>query len=349
MWLKIGFLFTLLFHTVSIAQTTQKTVVAIKGDGVYTILRKNGLDPIKYYRDFIELNKENLNSNDKLYIGKKYLLPINKELIIDTKNTLIDSTSIKKIDSPSSKIKEIEYPLFGKKYSNISIENNALEGTVYYLISGHGGPDPGAIEKYNEKLIAEDEYAYDVTLRIARKLLSKGAKVYVIIQDNDDGIRDKRLLEIDYDEINYPKAKIKRSQKLRLKQRTETVNSLYLKHKGSFQRLIVTHVDSRSKGKNIDVFFYHHKNSKKGKKLAENIQSTFKKKYAKYQPNRIYSGTVGSRSNLYVIKNTLPAIVYIELGNIKNKKDQRRILDYENRDAMAKWIVEGIVSDFTSK
>ena len=348
MQLNVGFLFlfTLFFQTIC---SGQKTVTAIQGDGIYTILRKNNLDPVKYYKEFILLNKENLNSDNGLYIGKEYFLPAKKEEEIEETGAIVDSIiPLKKPDSLSLK-KEINEPLFGEKYANVTIESNKLEGAIYYLISGHGGPDPGAVEKYNEKLIAEDEYAYDVTLRIARKLLSKGAKVYVIVQDNDDGIRDKRLLEIDYDEVNYPKAKIKRSQKLRLRQRTETVNKLYLKHKGSFQRLIVTHVDSRSKGKNIDVFFYHHKNSKKGKKLAENIQNTFKKKYAKYQPNRLYSGTVGSRSNLYVIKNTLPPTVYIELGNIKNKKDQRRILDYENRDAMAKWIVEGVVRDFSSK
>jgi N-acetylmuramoyl-L-alanine amidase len=35
------------------------------------------------------------------------------------------------------------------------------------------------VENYNGKLIAEDEYAYDVTLRLARMLISNGAKVYM--------------------------------------------------------------------------------------------------------------------------------------------------------------------------
>jgi N-acetylmuramoyl-L-alanine amidase len=196
------------------------------------------------------------------------------------------------------------------------------------------------VENYNGKLIAEDEYAYDVTLRLARMLISNGAKVYMIIKDANDGIRDQRILEVDYDEINHPKKQIYRSQKSRLKQQTKTVNNLFSQHTHMYQRLIVTHVYSRSKGENIDVFFYHHKNSIKEKKLAENIQTTFKQKYTQYQPNRKYSGTVESRSDLYVIQNTVPAMVYIELGNIKNVKDQKRILDYENRDALAKWIVE---------
>ena len=341
MFKKFSLIFYVLcfFSTANFSQATKKTTVAVKGDGVYSILRKNNLDPVKFYKEFIQLNNKNLTSNNKLFIGRTYILPMNievKEEPLENKAQVSDSI-LKE---------ETKYSIFGEKYASITMKDEKLKGAVYYLISGHGGPDPGAIEKYNDKLISEDEYAYDVTLRLARKLLSHGAKVYIIIEDPNDGIRDKKLLEIDYDEITHFKKKIPRNHKLRLQQRTKIVNSLYLRHKGSYQRLIVTHIDSRSESKNIDVFFYHHKNSKNGKRLAENIQNTFQKKYTQYQPNRMYSGTVGSRSSLYLIKNTLPAMVYIELGNIKNKKDQRRILNYQNRDAMAKWIVEGLITDF---
>jgi N-acetylmuramoyl-L-alanine amidase len=323
----------------SSGQVPQKSVVAGEGDGMYSILRSNGLNPVKYAKAFIELNKKNLGPDNGLYTGRTYLLPIPEQK--DTKDTI---PAIQPVPPPAKKT--LNYPIFGEGYSSVPIDSDKLKGAVYYLISGHGGPDPGAVEKYDGKLISEDEYAYDVTLRLARRLISDGAKVYMIIKDKNDGIRDKRILEVDYDEVNHPGRKIYRSQKLRLRQRTKTVNHLFTKHTHLYQRLIVTHVDSRSKGENIDVFFYHHKNSKKGKKLAENIQTTFKQKYAEYQPNRIYSGSVGSRNDLYVIQNTTPAMVYIELGNIKNAKDQKRILDYENRDALAKWIAEGLEVDF---
>ena len=39
-------------------------------------------------------------------------------------------------------------------------------------------------------------------------------------------------------------------------------------------------------------------------------------------------------------------MVYIEIGNIKNPKDQRRILDPDNRQALAKWISEGVLLDY---
>jgi N-acetylmuramoyl-L-alanine amidase len=47
-----------------------------------------------------------------------------------------------------------------------------------------------------------------------------------------------------------------------------------------------------------------------------------------------------------MVKNTLPAMAYIEIGNIRNKRDQRRIFDPDNRQALAKWISEGLLLDY---
>ncbi|WP_343488003.1 N-acetylmuramoyl-L-alanine amidase [Allomuricauda sp. d1] len=289
------------------------------------------MNPTKHYNTFVELNAENLGEDELLYVGKIYKLP-------DT--TLSTNKKVEEVNLP-------EYPIFGDDFSKIDSLSNRLEGTVYYLISGHGGPDPGAIVKYGDKLIAEDEYAYDVTLRLARELLGHGAEVHIIVEDENDGIRDNRALELDTDETVANTA-IPLSQLQRLKQRTEAVNTLYLGNRGKYQRLLVTHVDSRSKGTNIDVFFYHHEKSKNGKRLAESIHRTFLRKYKKFQPNRVYNGTFMERSSLYVVKNTLPAMAYIEIGNIRSKKDQRRILDPDNRQALAKWISEGIILDYES-
>ena len=151
---------------------------------------------------------------------------------------------------------------------------------------GHGGPDPGAVGKYGNHTLCEDEYAYDVTLRLARRLIEHGALVYMITRDNNDGIRDASFLKCDKDERCYPNLVIPRGQTSRLRQRKDAVNKLYVKNKGKHQRLIITHVDSRSKRQNIDVFFYYDRRSKTGKKMALNLQNTFKAKYNQHQPNR---------------------------------------------------------------
>jgi N-acetylmuramoyl-L-alanine amidase len=224
-----------------------------------------------------------------------------------------------------------------------------LKGAIYYLVSGHGGPDPGAMAVYEGKSISEDEYAYDITLRLAKELLAHGAMVYIIIRDENDGIREERILEMDRDEVAYPDKVIPLNQLDRLQQRVDIVNDLYKQNKGAYQRLIVTHVDSRSEGQNIDVFFYHHEKSQNGKRLAESIHKTFEAKYRQYQPNRNYSGTFEDRTSLFLVKKTHPAMTFIEIGNIRNEKDQRRILDPDNRQALAKWISEGVILDFEER
>ena len=73
----------------------------------------------------------------------------------------------------------------------------------------------------------------------------------------------------------------------------------------------------------------------KAKRLANNMKDTFESKYGKHQPNRGFSGTVSGR-NLYVLSHTTPASVFVELGNIQNTFDQRRLVMDSNRQALAK-------------
>lgn len=339
----IFLIISLIFIGKAFPQDSLQTVVAQQGDGIYSLLRKQGMDPAKHYQKFIELNREVLGADNQLSVGRTYRIPL---VLVDSVR-IVDS--IQKISKELKPVDGVEHSIFGPKHALVLNVSNKLKGAVYYLVSGHGGPDPGAVETYEGKIIAEDEYAYDVTLRLAKELLANGAEVFIIVRDPDDGIRDQMALEIDRDEVVYPNEVIPLNQLARLEQRVEIVNKLYKENIGQYQRLIVTHVDSRSEDANIDVFFYYHEVSKNGQRLAENIHRTFDKKYAKYQPNRDYVGTFTDRSSLYLVKKTLPAMVYIELGNIRNNKDQKRILDPENRQAMAKWIAEGVMLDFETK
>jgi N-acetylmuramoyl-L-alanine amidase len=236
--------------------------------------------------------------------------------------------------------------LFGPRYARVAVKDHLLRGAVYYLASGHGGPDPGALGRYGKYVLPEDEYAYDVTIRLARALMEHGATVYMILQDPNDGIRDDKILKLDRDEVTYPRQSIPLNQTLRLRQCTDAVNRLNRKHKGAYQRMVTIHVDSRSAGETIDVFFYHHQNSGVGKRLAKNIHRSFNAGYKRYQPNRSYLGNVSDRSSLYVVRNSHPPTVFIELGNIRNEKDQRRFLLAGNRQALANWICDGMRVDY---
>lgn len=245
------------------------------------------------------------------------------------------------------KRKKLSEPLFGQRHAAYSVTSSELKGAVFYLVSGHGGPDPGCIGRYNGKELHEDEYAYDIVLRLGRELLRRGAVVHFIIQDAKDGIRDDAVLKNSKRETCMGK-EIPLNQVARLQQRCEAINRLYRKGGGTYRRAVFVHVDSRSRGKQTDVFFYHAPASKKGQQLAKRLQTTFAAKYGRHQPNRGFRGTVSER-NLYVLRNTTPVGVFLELGNIQNARDQQRLVIPDNRQALANWIAEGIVKDFRGK
>lgn len=290
------------------------------GEGFNSFLLRNHISPVKDLAKFKELNKGRFTKNGDLIAGKKYKLPM--------------------------RFAYHRASILGKKHQNVKQINNSMNGAILYLVAGHGGPDPGAMGTISDKKIAEDEYAYDIVLRMGKELLSHGAKVHFIIQDPNDGIRDEAYLKPDHDERCYPSQKIPRKHTPRLRQRAAAVNILARNEKKTaYQRLVILHLDSRSKGNSTDVYFYHHSASKKGKSLALTLQQKMREKYAKFQPNRGYKGTIGTR-RLYMLQTTTPPSVFIELGNINNRKDQLRFMKSENRQALAMWLCEGIKENY---
>jgi N-acetylmuramoyl-L-alanine amidase len=237
------------------------------------------------------------------------------------------------------------YKIFGSKYEKVPKLSERLKGQVFYIVSGHGGPDPGAVYTKNKEHLCEDEYAYDVALRLTRNLISHGATAYVIVRDNNDGIRDESFLKKDTDEVVWGNKAIPLNQKKRLKQRSDIINNLYEKNKKAGvkeQSVVFIHVDSRKSKKQIDLFFYYRENDNNSKKLADKLHKTVSDKYKKYRANGRYTGTVSYR-DLYVLRETELPAVFIELGNITNVLDQQRIFPSKNRQALANWFCEGLM------
>lgn len=334
----IYFLLLLSITADDIAQNIDNVIFTAKnGDSIYKILQQNGLTEASCFNEFIVLNQNNLGKNNTLIIGKKYKLPCQPLLQPDT---------IKKIEPARLLSKIITEPLFGKDLEHVEIFDQRLKGSVFYLVSGHGGPDPGAMGETGKNILCEDEYAYDVTLRFGRELLRHGAKVYFIVRDPNDGIRNELYLKNSKDEMCYPDKEIPLNQVERLKQRVDAINTLYRNEKpGTYKRCLEIHVDARDNKKNIDIFFYYHEGSKNGERLASTMRNSIERKYQLKQPGRGYSGDVSMR-NLYMLEKTMPTALFIELGNINHFRDQQRLIYENNRQALARWMCDGVMEDY---
>ncbi|MEM9835134.1 MAG: N-acetylmuramoyl-L-alanine amidase [Bacteroidota bacterium] len=236
------------------------------------------------------------------------------------------------------------YDIFGKKLAKTPLIDKKLAGQIFYICAGHGGLDPGAMGRRGGKNLCEDEYAYDVALRFCRNIIAHGGVAYMVNRDANDGIRDEVYLPCDKDELLWGGVPMIASQKGRLQQRSDIINALYQENlaKGLLKQTVVCfHVDSRGSKKRIDLFFYYHDTDLLGKARANRMHEVVKAKYAKYQKGRDYQGTVTAR-DLHMLRETLPTSVYIELGNIRNAADQRRIVLEKNRQYLADWLYEGL-------
>jgi len=264
----------------------------------------------------------------------------------------IAQTNIKPVDV---KIKSVTSSItlndiYGKGKKLNKAKDNSLKGKVYYIVSGHGGPDPGATCDSCDMTLCEDEYAYDVSLRLARNLEEHGAIVEMVVQDKNDGIRDASYLPCDKDERLANGEKLPANQMKRLVQRTNYINRKHEEYsrKGHKDQVVVSiHVDANSKSTQQDVFFCYYRHSEKSRLLAGQIRNTFSQKYKEHQSNKSYRGYLHERG-IYVLRKTNPPAVLIELANINNRYNHKRILPSANRQALANWIFEGLTKNVRS-
>jgi len=377
--LQAGILLFLLCAGAALHAQEYVTVSPGKSDGVYTLLKRYGLPTSRaMIARFWELNSDLVRGGEYLRLGFEYKLPVYKLYFdgtsIRSSLGMKDLALARKIEeynqslhaagilaAPYKKSRELWVPadwlsessaasepasfaIFGPRYQSVQQKDQSLKGCVVYLDPGHGGPDPGAIGLRGRNRLYEDEYAYDITLRLARRLLEHGASVYMVVQDEDDGIRDEAILKHDDHEYYLGHHPISRNHLRRLSDRVDIVNNLYERHrqKARQQIMVTIHLDSRSHGKRIDIFYYYQDKNSKSKKLATTLRAKVEKKYAANQPGRGYEGTVSTR-DLHVLSEAKPVAVYIELGNIKNKKDQDRFIIADNRQAVANWLCEGVI------
>lgn len=348
----------------------------IPGDGIQRFLLRYHLPANDCTVDeFCRLNK--VTRSESLLLDRRYYLPIHiyKYNGVSIRTTLNDPdlTQAQRIQSYNEKllkenIRQTDYrkshllwvphheiacanpevdlsynALLGPKHGKIVKKGDQLKGQVFYLVAGHGGPDPGALGKSQGKTLCEDEYAYDVALRLYKLILEHGGHAEMVIQDPTDGIRDDQVLDCDQNE-RCNGEQLPLNQLKRLRQRVEFINNRFVtfrKEGYREQSCISIHVDSRASQQRQDVFFCHYGLSKGGKRMAQDLHRTFAEKYRKHQRGRKYRGTVEGR-NLFVLKNTMPKAVLIELANIRNASDHQRILRSSNRQVLAQWIFDGI-------
>jgi len=314
-------------------------IVRFDGSTIRSTLNITDFDLAKKIENYnLEVEKTKL---------KKGHYKTTKELWVPFEILLLDSNDFADFNKKKTSKREPQVDYSFLKDAKISRTSKDLEGVAFYIIAGHGGPDPGAIGNRDGFELHEHEYAYDVSARLAKRLIENGADVFMIIQDPNDGIRDEQILRNGGNERMINGDAISPIQIERLKQRTDIVNDYAQRNTNKYkhQALIEIHIDSRITDRRVDIFFYHRSGCARSVKLSKDLLNTIEEKYRKAQPNRGYSGTVSAR-DLFTLRNTTIPAIFIELGNIQNPADQIRIIEPNNRQAIANWLCDGIIKHF---
>lgn len=296
------------------AQDPPLTAIAEEGDGIFSILRRQGIDPIKYYADFIALNRTSLKSGNGLKKGKVYMIP-----------RVPDSFKAmgRRIQLPGGS----ETPLFGREVASFVRKDSSLNKVVYYLVS----------VREREKDSGEAVSESDITLQLAKELLLRGAKVYWLRDFHTNALKANG-------EVNSGEDVLVRTEGMDTY--IDAINKRYLKHHGTYQRLLVVQERISTAQPGLDVTLYHHQTSTEGKKLADNIQRMFRERNVKTKYFKSYSEVFADRGGLYLAKNILPKMTYIEITG-RTGTGKRAFRNISNKKKLTDIITNGVLLDYS--
>lgn len=156
-------IFVLLIFCNMPAQDPLLTVTAKNGDGIFSVLRNQGINIVKYYSKFIELNGEKIKSGSHLIVGEEYRIPYAPDSF---------KNMGRNIQLPSGD----ETAIFKGELASLKMEDSTLQNTVYYLITNDSGK------------IRPNKLKNEIARRMARKLLEHSARVYVLDNSLNDSL-----------------------------------------------------------------------------------------------------------------------------------------------------------------
>jgi len=194
-WIILLMLFT--FSNLGAQEWKYVTAELLPGEGAYAFLERYGLDRsasnVEKFKQINKLTDLSLYKDTRykipikiyIYDGKSIRTSIGNNdydyaVRIQQFNEGLSSSAIKPRDYrddlelwvpdilPSASKSNTEesttpssrgiFPIFGKAFEQVDIQSTKLTGHVYYVVAGHGGPDPGAVVKYHGHQLCEDEY-----------------------------------------------------------------------------------------------------------------------------------------------------------------------------------------------
>ena len=198
------------------------------------------------------------------------------------------------------------------------VSGTPLAGKVIVIDAGHGAPDTGATGFSGSK---EKDLNLDISKKTGDILQKCGAYV-VYTRENDSTIADN----LDDSIRNIKKNDMKKRRDIRDSLDSDMFVSIHM------------NIFSDSKYRGAQVFYSA--DHAESKKLAESIQSSFRK----YVDSSNKRSIKESDKSIYLLKRTTIPSVLIECGFISNPEEEKNLLSNEYRKDIAYAISYGIIN-----
>lgn len=189
------------------------------------------------------------------------------------------------------------------------------------LDAGHGGIDPGAMNK--DKTVLEKDINLQITMKIKELIEASGGNV-ILTRDKDVSL---------YEEGNNKTTRQKYNENLR--------NRKKIIENSQADMFISIHLNSFEDSKYYGAQTFYPAGKEDGKSLAQIIQTELKR-VADNTNNR----EIKPREDLYLIKDNQMASVLIECGFLSNENEAKLLVDEEYQEKIAWAIYVGIQKYF---
>lgn len=354
-----------LFFTSStnVSALTQIYVVQ-KGDSLWEIAKKFDIS-------LAELKKLNNLRSNRIYQGQKLHVSIKMPEYPATNGPYFYNKPKASVqESPNyreaSKYKPIEdyqkaVALLQAFDASIDAElrtykhkSKLLNGWRIVLDPGHGGRDPGAIVSNKDGVdravhVVEDEYVYDIAMRLYKKLKMEGAKVELTVISPNHHIRENLRATITFvheqnevynDEATNRKNSFSvRPASANINQRARIANRFFKGAQKGKTLFISIHADNSPNRPKGPLVIYH---ERKGK--IDSRSRAFAKVMQKTLDHPGLASQIGGRNLAVLRNNTAHAEILVEIRNVHDQGEAWALRFHSRREEDADRIFQGVLN-----
>ncbi|MFT5365161.1 MAG: N-acetylmuramoyl-L-alanine amidase [Candidatus Latescibacterota bacterium] len=354
----------LFFMTSTEVPALTQIYVVQKGDSLWEIAKKFDIS-VK------ELKKINHLRSNRIYQGQKLHITIQIPEFSATNGPYFYTKPKAEVQESrnyreASKFKPIEdyqkaVALLRAFNANIDAElqsykhkSQLLKGWRIVLDPGHGGRDPGAIvsNKDGEDRavhVVEDEYVYDIAMRLYKKLKLEGAGVELTVISPNHHIRENLQATITFvheqnevyhdEKTNLKNAFSVRPASANINQRARIANRFFKGAQKGHTLFISVHADNSPNRPKGPLVLYQ---NSKGK--IDTRSRTFAQIMQKTLDHPGMPAQIGGRNLAVLRNNNAQAEILVEIRNVHDKGEAWALRFHSRREADADRIFQGVLN-----